>query len=299
MKYFSISLSLIYLFCNQCDIRPLTDAEKIARLENKQFYDWKVLPVFDTSGVQIDIEKVNSYSPDNFIFEEFVDCNNQIVKLQIRQRRESDLALKAAYDSIMSHDLEIKIARLKFIEKDSVKLKDAIELAKYDAPFKYEIINCNDVCALLDAVLESDQATRINGEMSLEVDRNNLIKIESIIHHCNWSSIEACGQEGVNAAFYTIQHAQPEYRTKHLNKFIELSQSGLIRKSMLALMIDRTRQDQGLKQFYGTQTTVDKTTGKRILDELEDPANVDSLRKEMDLEPLIYYLKAHNIERID
>lgn len=299
MKYFTISLSLIFLFCNQCDIRPLTDAEKIARLENKQFYDWKVIPVYDTAGVQIEIDKVNSYSPDDFIFEEFVDCNDQIVKLQVRQRRESDLALKAAYDSIFTNNLDIKIAHLNFIEKDSIKLKQAIENAKYMAPFEYEDINCNDVCALLDAVLESDQATRISGENSWEVDRNNLIKIESIIHHCSWSSIEACGQDGVNAAFFTIQHAQAKYRAKHLEKFIELSQSGLIRKSMLALMIDRTRQDQGLKQLYGTQTTVDRTTGKRILDELEDPVNVDSLRREMDLEPLIYYLKAHNIERVD
>lgn len=297
MKYFTISLSLIFLFCNQCDIRPLTDAEKIARLENKQFYDWKTLPVFDIAGVQITLDEVNTYSPNDFIFEEFVDCNDQIVKLQIRRKRDSDKFLRATFDSIMSHNLDVKIARLEFIEKDSVKLKDAIELAKYLAPFEYETIQCNDVCALLDAVLESDQATRISGENSWEVDRNNLIKIESILHHCGWSSIESCGQDGVNAAFFTIQHAQPEYRIKHLNKFIELSQSGLIRKSTLALMIDRTRQDQGLKQLYGTQTRIEN--GKRILSELEDPVNVDSLRREMDLEPLIYYLKAHNIERVD
>ncbi len=299
MKYFAISFSLIFLFCNQCDIRPLTDAEKIARLENKQFYDWKTLPVFDTAGVQITLDEVNTYSPEKYIFEEFVDCNDQIVKLQIRQRRESDLALKAAYDSIYTNNLDIKIASLKFTEKDSVKLKQAIENAKYLAPFEYENINCNDVCALLDAVLESDQSTRIHGEMSLEADRNNLIKIESIIHHCSWSSIEACGQDGVNAAFYTIQHAQPEYRIKHLNKFIELSQSGLIRKSTLALMIDRTRTDNKQKQLYGTQYKEERNSGRRILHDLEDPVNVDSLRREMDLEPLIYYLKAHNIERVD
>jgi len=75
----------------------------------------------------------------------------------------------------------------------------------------------------------------------------------------------------------------------------EAVKEGRAYASSLALLEDRLALRQGKKQIYGSQIGFDKETEKYIVQDLEDPDNVDKRRAEVGLPPLADYVKNWNI----
>jgi len=87
-----------------------------------------------------------------------------------------------------------------------------------------------------------------------------------------------------------IQHGPAKYRKKYIDYFKRKASSGLLNKSTLALMIDRTLVEENKKQLYGTQYKKNRITGHVEFYPLQDSLNIDSLRNSMDLQPFSRYI---------
>lgn len=92
------------------------------------------------------------------------------------------------------------------------------------------------------------------------------------------------------ALFFVIQHATPEIIDKYITLFESAARNNEIPKALFAKMYDRQLLYAGKPQKYGTQRVRQSPDSKDlILWQIEDPAHVNALRKEMDLPPLEDY----------
>ena len=170
-----------------------------------------------------------------------------------------------------------------------------------------------DARAELERMLETDQQYRNElSELSqekgadhpevkalwdkqLELDKRNLHVLERIIAVHGWSDARVFGRDAATAAFLVLQHADLKYQLEYLPLFRQAVEEGKASKSDLALLVDRVRVRQGKPQLYGSQVrqALDGTSEPYPI---EDEANVDARRAEMELEPLADYLAYFGIE---
>lgn len=117
-------------------------------------------------------------------------------------------------------------------------------------------------------------------------EKENLIKIESIISKHGWPAKEEVGTKGLYAIWLVIQHSNKKIMLKYYNYLEKLIQDGLISKSDFATFKDRLLILQGKKQIYGTQYIYDEKHKKYRLEPIENINEVNNLRKEVGLPPL-------------
>ncbi|WP_162427751.1 DUF6624 domain-containing protein [Pontibacter pudoricolor] len=183
---------------------------------------------------------------------------------------------------------------------------DVIE-ANYNKPLK----------AQLEQIFESDQQIRReflaarekHGMESAEAqaliqkmmqsDAENQKQVIAIIEKYGWPGKSMVGPHASNAAFLVIQHTpreQKEIMGKYLPLLREAVAKGEAAKSQLALMEDRYLMYNDKPQLYGSQVTTNQATKQQELYKVEDEANLDKRRAEMELEPIKDYLKRFGIE---
>ena len=166
--------------------------------------------------------------------------------------------------------------------------------------------------AELDSIIQDDQQGRMESEGlekkygydSKEVkelwksinekDSINLIKVCRILDTRGWLGPDVVGQQGSQALFLVIQHADTKTQQKYLPMMREAVKNGKAQASALALLEDRVALREGRRQIYGSQVAMDK--GTYYLSPLEDPDNVDKRRAAVGLGPLAEYVQHWNMK---
>lgn len=120
-------------------------------------------------------------------------------------------------------------------------------------------------------------------------DSINLCKTEELLDVYGWIPRSKVGTAN-QALFFVIQHASPDIIAKYIALFESAAKDNEIPRELYAKMYDRQQMYSGKPQRYGTQRVrKDPSTNEMVLWEIEDPENVNSLRKEMNLPPLKDY----------
>lgn len=120
-------------------------------------------------------------------------------------------------------------------------------------------------------------------------DSSNLARTVELLDKHGWIPESKVGTAN-QALFFVIQHATPEIIDKYITLFEAAVKDNEIPKALFAKMYDRQLLYAGKPQKYGTQRVRQSPDSKDlILWQIEDPAHVNALRKEMDLPPLEDY----------
>ena len=122
------------------------------------------------------------------------------------------------------------------------------------------------------------------------VDSINLAKTERILAQYGYPRRSQVGPKAANTPWLIIQHSPLPVQEKYLPLVEEAARRSDIPKSSLALLIDRIRVYKGQKQLYGSQVSIG-ATGQKAFDPIEDEANVNKRRAEMDMGTIEEYAK--------
>jgi hypothetical protein len=125
----------------------------------------------------------------------------------------------------------------------------------------------------------------------IEIDRRNTARMKEIVARHGWPGIRLVGEDGANAAWLLVQHADqdPVFQKPCLGLMEEAARKGDASKRHLAYLTDRVLVAEKKKQRYGTQLYYQN--GQLVPQPIEDVANVDKRRAGAGLEPLAEYLR--------
>lgn len=120
-------------------------------------------------------------------------------------------------------------------------------------------------------------------------DSINLARTVELLDKHGWIHESKVGTAN-QALFFVIQHATPEIIDKYITLFEAAVKDNEIPKALFAKMYDRQLLYAGKPQKYGTQRVRKSPDSKEmVIWQIQDPAHVNALRKEMDLPPLEDY----------
>ncbi len=124
-----------------------------------------------------------------------------------------------------------------------------------------------------------------------EVDRRNVAWLKKIVRKVGWPGKTMVGQDGSNAAWLLVQHADkdPQFQKRCLALMQPMLDSGEISKVDFAYLTDRVLVADKRPQRYGTQIDMNKSAMKPF--PMEDPPNVDKRRKSVGLMPMAKYME--------
>ncbi|WP_329741773.1 DUF6624 domain-containing protein [Dyella sp. A6] len=123
------------------------------------------------------------------------------------------------------------------------------------------------------------------------LDAAHLQRLRVILKHHGFPDATEVGRDGVENFWLLSQHAVSDtpFMTKVLDRARPLMLRGELSHHDYALMVDRVRVQQGRKQIYGTQTSIQD--GHFVLYPIEDAAHLAQRRARMGLMPEAEYLK--------
>jgi len=181
------------------------------------------------------------------------------------------------YDQNKGYDIPLKDTLSEIFYRDQ---KDRIRIAPYEKIYG-------------DSSVQMQQLWENIGHF----DSLNLVQLQGLWNAFGWLSKSKVGSDAVTQ-WAVIQHADLATQRKYLPMLKTAAAKGDIRKSSLALTIDRIREGEGKKQLYGSQVQRIKWQGQyiNVIDPMEDPQNVDRRRKEMEMEPMATYAKHFDID---
>jgi hypothetical protein len=124
-----------------------------------------------------------------------------------------------------------------------------------------------------------------------DIDAKNTARMKQIVDKYGWPGESLVGTEGARNAWLLVQHADADRPfQKRCLQFMETAlKKNDASKTDYAYLTDRVLCADGQKQRYGTQ--FENKDGKWQPKPMEDPANVDTRRKEMGMPPLAEYAK--------
>lgn len=118
----------------------------------------------------------------------------------------------------------------------------------------------------------------------------NTVRLCAILARVGWPSAALVGRDGQAAAFFLLQNSSSaELQQELLPVIVALTEKGEIDRASLAGYVDRLRVALGLRQLFGTATTV--KDGFLVLSPIESEAGVDLRRSQYNLPPLAEFLK--------
>lgn len=167
-------------------------------------------------------------------------------------------------------------------------------MTEYDIPLRNILLDIyhtdQNPRGFLIAISKSDpQNSEALSRYWKQIQRNDSINFARAIELLDangWIPRSKVGTAN-QALFFVIQHATPDIIDKYIALFETAANNGEIPKDLYAKMYDRQQMFLGKPQRYGTQRIrKDPATKEMILWRIEDPANVNALRKKMGLPPL-------------
>jgi hypothetical protein len=125
------------------------------------------------------------------------------------------------------------------------------------------------------------------------IDDANAERMRAIIRQYGWPGPELVGQDGTEAAFLLVQHADLALQKEMLPLVEKAYREGKLSGQSYALLLDRVLVREGKPQVYGTQAKrfAEWKGREPVLEPIEDEGNVDKRRAEVGLMPLAEYLE--------
>jgi hypothetical protein len=181
----------------------------------------------------------------------------------------------------------IKEPKLRTELNDRVKTDQAARMALIDFMKKHGEGGRLDL-KKLDPSLKADHDKLMHAVT--KADEDNTKWLGGIVEKHGWPTHSLVGKDGAHSAWLLVQHADrdPKFQRKCLDLMAKAKKDE-VSQSDVAYLTDRVLLAEGKKQRYATQFTL--TDGKWEPRPLEDPANIDKLRKEAGLQPLAEYKK--------
>lgn len=278
-KIYTFSLLIIFLIsCGKEEkyvpkgLKKLTENELIERVKNKKTIDIEKVVFKNEKGEIITRDSINKI-PNNgdLTTDRYADDNGVIKELVVRKATQKDKELLA-------------------------KLQQA---HNYQPPIEIIDIDCEKKSQILEEVYALDQNMRSNGnheDFDPKIDRQNLVKVISIIEKCGMPTTKDVSKKQMNAIWLVFQHADNTNRKKYFPLLKKSAENGDLNKSNIALMEDRILTMDGKPQKYGSQISQNFETKKWEIYNLENPEFVDKRRSEVGLGTLKEYLQNWNIE---
>ena len=127
-------------------------------------------------------------------------------------------------------------------------------------------------------------------------DSAHAARLKQILEAHGWPGRSMVGEEGSEAAWLILQHADKPTQEKYLPLVQQAVQRHELRADMGAMLEDRVLMHRGEKQRYGTQLRRNAATGRNELWPIDDEAHVDQRRAAVGLPPLAAYLASFGIE---
>lgn len=134
------------------------------------------------------------------------------------------------------------------------------------------------------------------------IDRDLTAQLKQVFYAKGWPTIHLVGIDASNAALLILTHSPDHaFQRDLLPQLEELSDSGKIDGSSLAIVIDKELVTSGQLQRYGSQFK--QVNGQMAMYAVEDPTNLDRRRAQVMLMPMeaykhllegMYHLKASN-----
>jgi hypothetical protein len=123
-----------------------------------------------------------------------------------------------------------------------------------------------------------------------KADEDNTKWLGGIVDEHGWPTHSLVGRDGAHSAWLLVQHADrnPKFQRKCLDLMAKALKDE-VSQTDVAYLTDRVLLAEGKKQRFGTQFML--SDGKWAPRPLEDPANIDKLRKEAGLQPFADYKK--------
>ncbi len=133
-----------------------------------------------------------------------------------------------------------------------------------------------------------DQAIQ---EKMRSIDTSNLSRLKEILQKYGWPGPGLVGNDGAEAAFLIVQHADYAFQKKMLPQIRREYLAGRLPGSNYALLLDRVLVNEGKAQIYGTQVKhIEQWNGNEpVLKPIRDEANVDIRRAKLHMPPLSEY----------
>lgn len=173
----------------------------------------------------------------------------------------------------------------------------ALRMTNYDIPLRNTLLDIyhsdQNPRGHLIKLYKSDNANKEeSGRLWEEIHQNDSINLSKTIEMLDahgWIPGSKVGSAN-QALFFVIQHADPDIIEKYIALFESAAKDNEIPRELYAKMYDRHRMYSGKPQRYGTQRVrKDPSTKEMVLWEIENPDEVNALRKEMNLPPLEDY----------
>jgi hypothetical protein len=122
-------------------------------------------------------------------------------------------------------------------------------------------------------------------------DSANTAWLQSLVEQHGWPDRATVGDDGANAAFLLVQHADQDtaFQARVLPALEAAYRRGQAKGQHVALLTDRVAQARGEAQVYGTQATL--RDGRMVAGLIRDSSGVDARRAAMGMPPLAEYLR--------
>lgn len=132
----------------------------------------------------------------------------------------------------------------------------------------------------------------------LTLDSINQSKIAQIINQFGYPGRILVGNELSAVAFYVIQHAPIDYQKQYISFVKSAAENRDLGYKYYCYLVDRILMHKGKKQIFGSQIIRNKKTKAMELYPIENPSNIDEIRKYSGMEPLEEYLINFGINKI-
>jgi len=118
----------------------------------------------------------------------------------------------------------------------------------------------------------------------LAMDAANTQFMRSVIESCRWPKASEVGEDGAQAAWLLVQHADqsPDFQVEAARKMRVAVASGEASAFRLGILVDRNRRLTHLPQVYGHQFEKSSDGVIRFFD-IASPHHLDARRKEIGL----------------
>ena len=129
-------------------------------------------------------------------------------------------------------------------------------------------------------------------------DEANIKRLQKVIDECGWPRQSQVGGKAAAAAFLVLQHAPLVDQERYFPFLRSAVDQGEARVQDLALLEDRILVRNSRAQKYGSQISIDRTTGKAGFHPIEDEPNVDIRRAAVGLQALTDYAKRFGFDYV-
>ena len=125
----------------------------------------------------------------------------------------------------------------------------------------------------------------------IAVDTANTAWLKRIVAEHGWPGRSLVGDDGANAAFLLVQHADLDtaFQASVLPQLERAYAAGDAAGPQVALLTDRIAVARGQPQVYGSQAEI--VGGRVVLKPIADSAGVDARRSRVGLPPLAAYVR--------